>query len=337
MKISLSQRDLLLRAVLLVVFFAILSIAAPGFLSVYTISPIVDGMAVLGLLALGLAVTMLAGELDLSIASVAAAAAVVAVDLRGLGPVVAILVAVVAATLFGALQGYLVARLGISSLMLTLASFIGVRGLAHLLAGNSTVSLPPEDFPTIDFFDLPIAQFFAVPSLIAVSVFVLVGLFLGLTRWGREVYAIGGGREQSVGAGVPTRRPMAIAFAISGLSAGLVGALSTWSQGAAIPTGFESSLLPAATAALVGGIALSGGRGSVVNVLVGVLFIQTLTTFLSSTGAPAFAQSMLTGVLLFGVLLLEYVTDRRLRQRLSGSRRSRAVVRQQQVSKGVAA
>lgn len=323
MKFITRNGDLLTRAGLFVVFAAILSIITPRFFSAYTLAPLIAGFAVLGLLALGLAVTMLAGELDLSVASVAAASAVMAVALRDLGPVIAIAAAVVIATAFGALQGYLVARLGISSLMLTLASLIGVRGVAYLLSGNSTISLPSEDFPTIDLLTAPIGQVFTLASLVALLLFTVVGTFLALSKWGREIYAIGGGREQSRGAGISNRRPMALAFAISGLCAGTAGAMSAWTQGAAIPAGFEVVLLPAATAALVGGIALSGGRGTVINVLVGTLIIQLLTIYLTSIGAASYAQSLLTGLVLLAVLVVEFVTDRRLRRRLTAGRLSR--------------
>lgn len=325
------QRDLLARVGLLIIWATALIVVTPRMLSFAILTPLANGLTVLGLLALGLGVTMIAGELDLSIASVAAAAAVLAVIFRGLGPVLAILLAIAIATAFGALQGYLVARLGISSLMLTLASLVGVRGIAHLLAGNTTVSLPGEYFSTIDLLTAPVATFLNPSWIVAMALFVGVGLFLALSRWGREIYAVGGGRDQARGTGISDRRPMAIAFGISGLCAGTAGAMSAWTQGAAVPTGFELVLLPAATAALVGGIALSGGRGTVVNILVGTLIMQLLAIYLTSVGAPSYVQNLLTGLVLLAVLVVEFATDPNLRRRVAWPGRMRRTRRHGEV------
>ena len=103
---------------------------------------------------------------------------------------------------------------------------------------------------------------------------VLVGFFLAYTAWGREIYAIGGGRHESAGAGVSHARAMVLAFALSAGCASLAGSLAALKSASAAPFAYEPLLLSAVTAALVGGISLYGGRGNVFSLAVGVLTLR---------------------------------------------------------------
>src|SRR5690606_37191921 len=120
-------------------------------------------------------------------------------------------------------------------------------GLTYLASDNAPSQL--EDFtvsgPLIERYWI-----FSLGSIIALTVFVLIGLFLAFTRYGREIYAIGGAREEARAAGVPTRRPMVVAFALSGACAALAGALASLKGGSAAPQNYEDMLLAGAAAAL---------------------------------------------------------------------------------------
>ena len=130
-----------------------------------------------------------------------------------------------------------------------------------------------------------------------IVVFIVVGLFLRYTRWGREIYAIGGGRNEARAAGVPVLRPMIIAFTCSGALAGLGGALLSIRLGSATPLGFDSLLLSAATTCLMGGIALEGGIGNVIGIAIGLFTLRFLVTGMAALGAPYYVQNLAVGAL----------------------------------------
>jgi ribose transport system permease protein len=138
-------------------------------------------------------------------------------------------------------------------------------------------------------------------------VFVLVGVFLAFTRWGREIYAIGGGRNEARAAGVPLLRPLVIAFTLSGALAGLGGALLSMRSGSASPLGFDTVLLAAVTTCLIGGIALAGGRGNIVGIAIGLFTLRFFITGVASLGAPYWAQNLATGGLLILVIAVQVV------------------------------
>jgi ribose/xylose/arabinose/galactoside ABC-type transport system permease subunit len=241
------------------------------------------------------------------------------VQLSGQGIVVAIVGATLAATIFGIVQGGLIAWLRISSIIFTVGTFIALQGVAYILADSRTVAISDFSIATT------LTQRFVIfspASVLALSAFVLVGLFLAYTRFGREIYAVGGGRGEAVAAGVPLWRPIVMAFTLSGLLAGLTGAIVSLKIGSASPAiGFADLLLPSVTAALIGGISLLGGRGSAIGVFVGVLTIRFISSGLSLQGLPFYVESLAIGAVLLAVIVFDLATQsERLRARWQSRR-----------------
>lgn len=295
------------RLVLLALVWVSFAATTEQYRSFDNLYAMLEGFALLGLVALGVAVTMIAGELDLSVASVAAVAGIIAVETSQLGLVPCVAVATAAGLVFGAVQGWVIALTGINSLVFTIATLIGIRGVAHLLAPSPTL-LP---FDRIDISDTIVERYwiFSPFSLTTIAAMVLVGAFLAYTTWGREIYATGGGRQESAGAGVSHTRAMVIAFAISAGCAALAGSLAALKSASAAPFAYEPLLLSAVTAALVGGISLYGGRGNIFSLAVGVLTLRFLISGFSARGAPTYIESLATGLLLLGVLVVEFSTE----------------------------
>jgi ribose/xylose/arabinose/galactoside ABC-type transport system permease subunit len=164
-------------------------------------------------------------------------------------------------------------------------------------------------------------------SLATIAVFVLVGAFLRYVRYGREIHAIGGGREEAVAAGVPLLRPIVIAFTLSATMASMAGALTSLKSGSAGPNGFENLLLPAVTAALIGGVSLFGGKGTAFGVAIGALTIRAVVSGLSLGGSPFYVLTLATGVLLVLVIAIELLIDRNeARDRFREWRRRRSQI-----------
>jgi ribose/xylose/arabinose/galactoside ABC-type transport system permease subunit len=241
------------------------------------------------------------------VGSAAAVAGILAVQMIEIGLIPTLIVVTLIGTAFGVLQGYLIYRLKIASLVFTLGSLIALRGLAFMISNENTVVLP----------DLELAKevrrqlfIFSPFSLTTIAIFIAVGLFLRYHAYGREIFAIGGGREEATAAGVPLARPMVIAFALSGSMAALTGALTSIKSGSATPGGFENLLLPAVTAALIGGVSLFGGKGTALGIAVGALTIRALNSGLSLNGEPFYVLTLATGAVLILVVVLELTLSR---------------------------
>jgi ribose/xylose/arabinose/galactoside ABC-type transport system permease subunit len=314
--------DLAARALLAGAVYTYFAITAPGFGTVNNLYPLLLGFGFIGLVALGLAVTMIAGELDLSVGSLAAVTGIITIYLSGWGAVPALAVALFAGAAFGAAQGFAIAKLRINSLVFTIGTLIALRGLAFVISHEHSVLVNLNDLAISDSIvrKLWIFSPFALTTIVA---FILVGLFMALTRYGREIYAIGGGRNEALAAGVPLLRPIVIAFTLSAGLAGLAGGLASLQSAAAQPGAFDSLLLSGVTAALVGGISLYGGRGTIVGVAIGVFTLRFLVSGIAAEGKPFYWESLATGLLLLLVLVVELITAGRL-PRLFGTR-ARAV------------
>lgn len=301
---SITRRVPLGPVIALAVLWVAFSVLSPRFATVDTVFSVLQGFAFIALIAAGVGAVMICGELDLSVGSAAAVSGILAVQFSSaLGVWPAILLATVVMGLFGVFQGLCIALLKINSLVFTIGALFALRGVATILTDGSAILLPSEFFETSD--DIIRRLGILSPySLITIGVLIVIGAFLATTRWGREIYAVGGARKESVAAGVPQRRPIVIAFAISGLTAGLAGALASIVSSSGSSQAFGDVLLLAVTAALVGGIGLYGGQGSMINVALGCLVLQTLVAGLNHLGATRSVQDFATGVLLFIVILL---------------------------------
>jgi ribose transport system permease protein len=267
----------------------------------------IERLIPLGVIAAGLAVTMIAGEFDLSIASMAALAGALTVVLSGNGLIVSLLIAITICTLVGMLQGWAIATLGINSLVFTVGTLVLLRGLTWLVCDGLAISI--EDITASDVFYSRIL-FLSPGSFTAVCILVGLGIFLSRTRWGRELYALGSARQEAIAAGVRYRRGMVVAFGISAACGAVGGGLTSALSGSAAPNALESMLVLGIAAALVGGVSIAGGRGTMVNVFLGFAIISVLSAGLAGMGSKAFVAQFFTGIFLLAIVLAEYVLAR---------------------------
>jgi ribose/xylose/arabinose/galactoside ABC-type transport system permease subunit len=297
--------DLGIRAAFMLLVYLVFALQLPNYHTTTGIAALLDGAVLVGTVSVGVGISMLAGEFDLSVGSLAAVTGVIVIDIVGIGVFPSMLVGVLFAAAVGALQGLVIGVLGINSLVFTIGTLIGLRGVAMVISHENSVTMPIDQLDDIDFFTDRYLGIFSPLSLGMVVVFVAFGLFLRYTRWGREIYAIGGGRNEAKAAGVPLLRPMVIAFTCSGALAGLGGSVLSLRLGSATPLGFDTLLLSAATTCLMGGIALEGGRGNVIGIAIGLFTLRFLITGVASLGAPYYVQNLAAGALLILVIALQ--------------------------------
>lgn len=295
------------QVVLLIIVFVTFGLLNHRFWDTGNIPPLLQSMAILGLPAVGVGITLIAGEFDLSIGVMAATAGVIAVTVAHISVLLALVLPVVCGAIYGAAQGYVIARFRISSLLVTLASLIGLGGLALIIANEGIVLLPKHLLHFADQLQRSYGVFTPV-SLVAVAVFTVLGIMLTWSRWGREIVAVGSGRTEARNAGVPTIRPLVLAFTISATTASIAGVMVGLANGAASSRDFPNTLLSALTAVLIGGVAFDGGRGNVINVFFGVLVLCLVNSGVTVLGAQLYVQMVILGCLLLIVLLLETVS-----------------------------
>jgi ribose transport system permease protein len=300
--VAVRDSDLLARVALCLAVIIGFAFAVPDFLSTNSGFSVLQVVAPLGIAALGIGVTMIAGEVDLSIGSMAVLGGVIAVNLADSGAAIAIAGPVLLGAALGALQGFGISRIRMSSLVLTIGTLILFQGIAYLVAGNTSVSM--TNFAISETLDTRYVIFSPI-SFIFLALVVGTWALLKQTKYGGELYAIGGGRREAEAAGVRTLRPLVLAFAFSGAMGGLVGALVSLQTGGATPTGFSGLLLNAVAASVIGGIALSGGKGSPWGIALGALALGVISNGVNVLGAQFYVSQFLIAGLLLIVLAAE--------------------------------
>lgn len=273
------------------------------FFSVGTAFSVMQLFATLGLVALGLGLSMLIREFDLSVSGMVGFAGCIAVMTGGGSPWLGACLGVGAGVLGGLLQGLIMTRLNLSSVGVTLGGLLTLQGLTYVLTGNQTISY--ANMAVALGLNTPLAGVFSPRSAVALAVFAAAALAMRYTRLGRDVIATGSDRRASRIAGLNTDRVIIGVFAASGGSSALAGVLLSYSLGAASPVALSDVLGPAAAAAIVGGVSLVGGRGSPTGIAAGVLTLCILSSGLSAIGVAPYVHDLVTGAILLVIAILD--------------------------------
>jgi rhamnose transport system permease protein len=288
-------------AVLLILAVLIASRLSPHFLDLRYLLDVSTLYVEVGLLALGVTLVIVSGNIDLSIGSnMVLTACLTAIMLeRGAPVVAAILFACAVGALLGGFNGALVAGLRLPSFLVTLGTMALYRGAAQAIMGPSSVRLPP------DFKGLDQAHALGVPwpLVIFFAIAIVTGLILHRSVFGRWSFAVGGNEAASLHSGAPTGRVKVLVFAFAGLMAG-VGALLIDSRLAVarhdLARGIE---LDAITVAVVGGAAIQGGRGTILGTTLALLLVMVIRTAMGVAGVKPEIQLLAIGGLLVAAVV----------------------------------
>jgi ribose transport system permease protein len=290
--------------IVLVVFF---SLRSEFFLRPANLLNVLTAIAVTGIIAVPGTMLLIAGQVDLSVGSGAAFCGVmIAVVAPDQGLAVGVLLAVLAGVLLGALNGFVVTVVDVNALITTLGTLAVFRGLTQLLADGQTVLLN-------GFGALGTNRFLGIPGPVVIFLVVIAlgALVMRYTVYGRSLYAIGANPTAARLVGVPTRRYLFLAFVLSGVSVALAGLILTSQLSAASPIAASGLELSVVTAIVLGGASLSGGRGTVLGTVLGLVIIGVLNNGLTLLNVTTFWQDVARGT-----LLVLAVSFDRLRQRL---------------------
>ena len=307
--------DNLVWLVLLVVVAAF-SLAIPNFLQIGILLNILEQSTFVGIIAVGLSLTLIAGHMDLSIESVMALAAMAVALTFGTGGAggglvlepawlalpASLAMALAVGAAIGFLNGLLVVRLEINAFIVTLASYIWVRGLVVALSGGRSVYGLPDAMRV-----MAIERVAGVPLLawVLILVYVVFAFILAKTPFGRHLVMIGGNVVATYRAGIRVRKIVTAAFILSGALAGLAGwLLASRTAGATANLGI-GTLFQAFAAVVIGGVSLKGGYGRLSGVFAGVLLLSAIQTAINVMGMPPHYTMMIQGSLVLAAVLLD--------------------------------
>ena len=282
-------------AVVLALMVIVISIFSPSFLSLKSMTSVLDQSAILLLLALGQGMVILLGRIDLANAALVSFSAVILAQILGSLGFVSIPMILVMTTLVGALQGWLHTYFQVPSFIITLGTSGIVSGGALLLSGASTV-LVLDNKGLIDWlYDRP----GGLPAafLVALVCGLLLMLIFGRSTWGRKVHAVGLNQTAASLSGIRSDRVVIAGFAVDGLFSGLATIFLVAQLGTASPNIANSFLLPGIAAVIVGGVSIAGGIGGPGRIILGALIIGLLRVGLDLLGVPDAFQPIFYGLI----------------------------------------
>lgn len=294
--------------VLLVALSVVMAVRSPSFMTFGNWSNIANQMVFVLLLTIGMTVVLITGGIDLSVGSVMGLCGGVSASLLLAGVPVgaALLGAVLAGAGLGLVNGLLITRLGLPDFIATLAMLGVARGLLFLWTnGVPFIGYMTPEYRLLGGLDRPFGAL-TVPLILGLLVSLLVAALLRFTAVGRHAYGVGSNPDGARLSGVPVARIRVYAYVFSGLMAGLAGVVLAGRTTTVAPTmgiGFE---VQAIAAAVIGGAALTGGRGRVLGAVIGALMLTVTANAINIAGVSSTWQQVVTG----SVLLLAVVLDR---------------------------
>ncbi|MCK0150824.1 ABC transporter permease [Marivita sp. S6314] len=280
------------------------SFASPYFLNAWNLSDATFNFTEKAMIAFAMALLIISGEIDLSVASIIALAstAMGAAVQIGVGTPGLVLIGLSVGLLCGAFNGVLVTRMGLPSIVVTIGTMSLFRGISYIVLGDQAFRGYPESFSWFGqgYVWWVISFEFVLFAIIAV----IYGVLLHKTNFGRSVYAIGNNATGAMFSGIRVQRVKFILFLLTGLMSGVAAICLTARLGSTRPsiaTGWE---LEVVTMVVLGGVSILGGSGTIVGVVIAA-FVMGLVTFgLGLLNVPGIVMSIVIGALLIGVIAL---------------------------------
>ncbi len=271
---------------------------------------ILIAMSVVGLVTIGESFLLITGKVDLSPGSVAAFSGVLVANLlnTGMNMFLAIPIVVAAGMVIGAFNALLINKLKLEAFIATLATMSIFRGLAYIICGGKAVFITNGAYLKLGagrFLGVPI------PVIIFIVLFLAFMVVLSRTRFGRHVYMVGGNATAARLTGINSQKVLIALYMMTAAFAALGGCIMTARMSSGQPMSCDGLEFDAVTAAVLGGVAMSGGVGSLGGALIGLLIMQGFNNGLMMLNVPSFWQTVSRGLLLIAALSFDYVRNRK--------------------------
>jgi len=309
-RLSRAQIPLLATVSVFVLLYAAAAVRYPGFLSWPVFRNLLADNAFLGLAAIGMTFVILSGGIDLSVGAMIGFSSILIAKLseRQVHPLLAIAVAVALGTGLGAGMGALIRFMALPAFLVTLAGMFFIRGLAFVISLQA-VTIKHRFYDAIGEFSLQTLPVVTVIFLVALVAAVYLAHY---TRFGRNIYAMGGNEQSALLMGLPVGATKVRLYALSGFCSSLAGVVYTFYTSSGNATAGTLLELDAIAAVVIGGTLLSGGVGTVFGTLVGVLILGLIQTIITFEGTlSSWWTKIAIGMLLLAFILLQRVLQSR--------------------------
>lgn len=292
--------------IMFVALFIILIMVNSNFLSVMNLRNVLRQASFNGIIAIGMMFVILTGGIDLSVGSVVALAGGFAAKLLPVAPLpVVIVIPILVGSVCGLCNGLLVAKLKMAPFIATLSTMMGVRSLAHLFIGSTSIPISRDEelflsLSSTNFLGIPL------PAIIMFVIIVAAAFMLKYTSFGRGLYSVGGNEEASGMMGLNPARIKIIAYVLSGTLSGLTGVLLTARLGSALNTAGQTFEMTAISTVVLGGVLLTGGRGKIAGVFWAILTMGLFTNlFNMMSNSSIWLENIIMGILLIIIVLVQ--------------------------------
>jgi ribose transport system permease protein len=297
---------------ILIVLLIIAALSSPAFLTGTNITNLLLQMSIIGVVVMAELIIVLTGGIDISVGSALGLAAVLCAGLfGGISVWLALLVALAVGGIIGLINGWLVSFRGLEPFIVTLGMLALARGLVY--AYSEGIPITPEASETFAQIGQTTVLGIPVLTLIWIAMVVIVAFLLRRTVWGRRVYAIGSNKEAARSSGIPVRGTLWSVYILGGLLVGLGGWMFVCRFGSATALAGNLMELEAIAAVVIGGAALSGGKGTVFGAVVGTIIFQVIANLLSLLNVSTFLQDAFRGALILVAVTLATVQFARKR------------------------
>jgi ribose/xylose/arabinose/galactoside ABC-type transport system permease subunit len=304
---SLLPKQNLAVIVTLVLICLLTSILNPVFITPTNVVNVLRQIAFLGIVASGMTMLMISGGIDLSVGTTLSLAGVVTGKIlaSGYGEFAAILAGLSTGTLVGLVNGLIVAKTRVQPFISTLGMMSVLQGLALIVTDGRQI--PNLGTPLFKPIGSGMVGFVPVPVIILFTIILLSHLLLRHTKWGRNWYAIGGNEETAFLSGINVNAHKVAVYVLNGLFAGIAAVALTSRIGAALPVMGSGYELQSIAAVVIGGVALTGGRGTIFGAFLGVLLLGVISNSLNMLNVSSFYQNISIGtIILLAVIANQY-------------------------------
>ena len=280
-----------------VVLCIAISMATPAFLSKQNVLNLLRQSSIIGIISAGMTFVIISGNFDISVGAVAALSGVIVMRLATTGTnlFLAIIAAIVVCAIIGLVNGIMVAKVNVPSLIATMAMVTIVRGILLMITGGYPIT---QTIPMLD--SLGNGYFLGIPMPVIVFILVVIVSYIVLTqtKFGRHVYSIGGNQDASKLNGINVDNQKIKVFIINAVLAAIAGLVLTGRLGKARPVAGDSYDMDAIASVVIGGTSVSGGSGSVLKTIIGVLLMSVINNSFNLLGIDIFFQYIFKGLII---------------------------------------
>ena len=287
----------------IIVVCIFMTFRSPNFMTYNSIMNILRQIAVYGILACGMAFAMMTGGIDLTVGSTAGVSGAIVAKLMvesSVSLIPAILISLLIGALIGLVCGAIIAWTGIPPFIMTLGFQITLRGTCYLITAGKPIGNLPDNLLFLglgDIAGIPVPIYFLIGS------FIVVGIILSRTSFGRSVYAVGGNYQAAHHSGINAKRVIMFSYMISGICAALAGVILAARNASAQPTGGNTFETEAIAACAMGGVSFSGGKGAVPGIFFGALLMGIINNSMNLMYIDSYWQQVVKGLIIIGSVL----------------------------------